>query len=310
MWDFIPNSLAEILTESKSISINEWCDKYGDSNRVVLQEYFTFLSEAQYIVQEIGNIVDIPKNQSIAYNVKNIIIELDFTEDAVLKNLYCQLSTFLCHSAELRITSQYNLSQLCHSLHVFCSTPIKNFVVFLKYNQETNDTELTKIMNQYLKINIIIVHGAPFNDKIELFNSSSIILFSTSEFDSRTSCGCIGIPEFSYKRYLDSEKKNSCLFGKISVLANGTIVNCPSMKSAYGNVVNDKLEDIIILESFKSFGLIDKDQISVCQICEFRRFCLDCRAFVKEPKDILSKPNKCNYDPYTATWKNQFDKEA
>lgn len=30
--------------------------------------------------------------------------------------------------------------------------------------------------------------------------------------------------------------------------------------------------------------------------------CTDCRAYVEDPEDILSKPLKCGYNPYTAEW--------
>ena len=47
---------------------------------------------------------------------------------------------------------------------------------------------------------------------------------------------------------------------------------------------------------------IKKDQISVCKDCEFRYVCTDCRAYTQNSGDQYSKPLKCNYDPYTATW--------
>ncbi len=30
--------------------------------------------------------------------------------------------------------------------------------------------------------------------------------------------------------------------------------------------------------------------------------CTDCRAYVEDPNDNLSKPLKCGYDPYTGKW--------
>jgi len=36
--------------------------------------------------------------------------------------------------------------------------------------------------------------------------------------------------------------------------------------------------------------------------CEFRYICTDCRVFIQEDTDILSKPLKCKYNPYEATW--------
>jgi len=51
-------------------------------------------------------------------------------------------------------------------------------------------------------------------------------------------------------------------------------------------------------------GSITKDQVAVCRDCEFRYVCTDCRAYTQDADDPYSKPAKCTYDPYTATWAN------
>jgi hypothetical protein len=55
---------------------------------------------------------------------------------------------------------------------------------------------------------------------------------------------------------------------------------------------------------FRSAWHIKKDMIKKCRDCEFRYACTDCRAYLEDPQDILSKPLKCGYDPYTGTWDN------
>jgi len=43
----------------------------------------------------------------------------------------------------------------------------------------------------------------------------------------------------------------------------------------------------------------------VCQDCEFRHICTDCRAFIKDSNNIYSQPAKCGYNPYIAKWQNE-----
>ena len=50
---------------------------------------------------------------------------------------------------------------------------------------------------------------------------------------------------------------------------------------------------------------IRKDNIDVCQNCEYRYICTDCRAFIKDPNNIFSHPLKCTYNPYIAKWKDE-----
>jgi SPASM domain peptide maturase of grasp-with-spasm system len=86
---------------------------------------------------------------------------------------------------------------------------------------------------------------------------------------------------------------------------NGYIKNCPSMEKHYGHIDDIKLEDVVKSDEFQKLWHIKKDDIKVCQDCEFRHMCMDCRAFIKDPNDIYSQPAKCHYNPYIAKWKGQ-----
>ena len=74
------------------------------------------------------------------------------------------------------------------------------------------------------------------------------------------------------------------------------------MKDSFGNIRNTKLEDAYSQEKFKKYWNITKDKIKVCKDCEFRYICTDCRAYLADSKDNLSKPLKCGYNPYIGEW--------
>jgi len=123
--------------------------------------------------------------------------------------------------------------------------------------------------------------------------------------ESEECCGIISPTSFTVnlKSFRESISANSCLFKKVGIDQHGNIKNCPSMKTAFGNVKNiSQLSSIIRGQKFQKNWKITKDQISVCKDCEFRHVCSDCRAYLEEPENSLSKPLKCNYHPYTASW--------
>ena len=74
------------------------------------------------------------------------------------------------------------------------------------------------------------------------------------------------------------------------------------MLESFGNIGQSTLKEVIDNPEFRKMWGITKDQISICKDCEFRYVCSDCRAFLQKPEDKFSKPLKCGYDPYTATW--------
>jgi SPASM domain peptide maturase of grasp-with-spasm system len=76
------------------------------------------------------------------------------------------------------------------------------------------------------------------------------------------------------------------------------------MKTSYGHIENTLLADVVENESFRKIWSVSKDAIKVCQDCEFRYICQDCRAYTNDENDPYSKPLKCKYNPYTGLWEN------
>jgi len=77
------------------------------------------------------------------------------------------------------------------------------------------------------------------------------------------------------------------------------------MKHHYGHISDTTLAEAIEKPGFKDCWFIKKDDIDVCQDCELRHICTDCRAFIKDPNNIYSQPAKCGYNPYIAKWQHE-----
>lgn len=83
---------------------------------------------------------------------------------------------------------------------------------------------------------------------------------------------------------------------------NGDIKICPAMPSSYGNINTDSIGDIISKTEFQRWWKIKKDNIKICQDCEYRYICSDCRINNFDDEKTFNKPVKCSYDPYEAVW--------
>ena len=130
------------------------------------------------------------------------------------------------------------------------------------------------------------------------------IILINQKIVSNVHCGLINSEYFSIniKTFTEAQKHNTCLNRKISIDLDGEIKNCPSMNKSYGNIKDINLMEAIEKPGFKDLWYIHKDQVEVCKDCEFRYICTDCRAYIQNPDNIYSKPAKCGYNPYTATW--------
>jgi SPASM domain peptide maturase of grasp-with-spasm system len=131
------------------------------------------------------------------------------------------------------------------------------------------------------------------------------IIYVQQAITSNTHCGNISSLYFVFNNFrsiIEAHQHNTCLNKKISIDVDGAIKNCPTLADSYGNVKDTLLYDVLLRNEIQQLWSVSKDQVLVCQDCEYRMVCTDCRAIVSEPGNILSKPLKCTYDPYQMVW--------
>jgi SPASM domain peptide maturase of grasp-with-spasm system len=108
----------------------------------------------------------------------------------------------------------------------------------------------------------------------------------------------------STSHFFQSQSFNTCLYKKLYISNYGEIKNCPYAES-YGNIDILSVQQIQLLSKNSAFTKhwnVIKDKIQICQDCELRHFCTDCRYFIKDKNDIYSQPANCGYNPYLAKW--------
>lgn len=97
---------------------------------------------------------------------------------------------------------------------------------------------------------------------------------------------------------------NPCWAGKAVVTETGDVLPCVFARDlAVGNVQESSLEAIVSGEELRNLWRINKDSVDVCNNCEFRYACTDCRVLAKaETGNILAKSPRCSYDPLSGRW--------
>lgn len=241
---------------------------------------------------ELENYFDFPST------ITNAIL---YYNNETLHALY-QLESLLCYHLEI-VFLEITLEELR-----LISDLLRNFsfesVNLIIGKSEITQIELEEILQENFVISVIFHFASEQNKVIEISSlQNSKIIYTKSEFISKR-CGAVQLDYFSLNRtaFLESLHHNSCLNRKISIDAEGNIKNCPSMTESFGNIKDTTLAEAIEKPGFKKYWDINKDKIHVCKDCEFRYICTDCRAYVEDPADILSKPLKCGYNPYTGEW--------
>lgn len=301
----IPIPLAEFLESTKNSNTLQDINLFSDEDKETVQEYLEFLekNELGFWTDEPERFPDLNMQWKSPEHINNSIIEMERLDYGDLKKITTALANLLCKFVEIRFYKIVNLDKLAFFVEHCSESVIRSITVFLPFTAGLNVKDVEKLSIKYPRIALFVLHSAKGKKTLENFKHPKIKILSRV-IDNRNHCGIVDAKLFSIKIpvFTESLKFNSCLNRKLSIDIDGNIKNCPSMQNIFGNIKTDDIEKITKSLDFQKSWNINKDLITTCKDCEYRRVCTDCRAYIEDPEDNYSKPLKCGYDPYTNKW--------
>ena len=298
----------EIITTHKGKSVDEIKVLYNNNYDEIIQEYFDFLCQNEYVfyTDTPDRFPELDLSWEEPTPLTNAII--DISEKSPLldyEDIITQMGALGCEHIQIRSFSERALSFFENVLNTIGTKRIISVELIIKFHITITEEKLLNLYEQFPRLFSIIVHSAPSSKIVNILSQGmGHIKFIIEEISSSSHCGIISSDYFNIniKSFTEAYHYNSCLNKKISIDVNGNIKNCPSMQKSYGSVKDSTLLDALNHPEFKNVWFINKDQIETCKSCEFRYICTDCRAYIEKPNDIYSKPLKCGYNPNTTKW--------
>lgn len=300
---FIPNIMFELINECKNNNVQKIYEKYK-GQEIILDEYFDFLIKNDIgffgAKKDLETLQNISLEWDFPSRISNAIIDVDSYTKYEITDILKQLNTLSCFHVQIRSYFPTRIKWVQKIIETSKLLSIRTIEFVIPFSN--NCYKMFCEMDEGLKRKFLII----FYDCKDNIVETSNVQISNKKFDLN-SCGVIKTQYFSatMNHFTESQNHNTCLNRKISIDVNGEIKNCPSMQKSYGNIKDTTLEEALNKQGFKDVWNIKKDDIKVCQDCEFRHICTDCRAFIDNPNDIYSRPAKCNYNPYQAKWKGE-----
>lgn len=306
---FVPNSMIDFLKQSNKKPITVIINETYQNEKDTANEYINWLLENNLclISKDAHYYTDSLKSKikwDIPYAISNCIIEINNENMASLSKLASLIEDFYIPHLEIRSWSIISQTELKDIIEIIQKTSINSLTIFLPYNKDINQRILNKTLQRKTVLNELIFFNAPKTKKYFTLQRTTAIKY-IKDVLSNCSCGVTNSKYFFVNNdfYQESRSYNSCLNKKIAIDVHGNIKNCPSMKQSFGNIYEGTtIEMVTQNENFKKLWSITKNQIAICKTCEFRDICMDCRAYLQNPNDILSKPLKCGYNPKTGVW--------
>lgn len=306
---FIPNFFYDIFIMDNIIPFEKLTEKYSEFENFIeeFNKVIETLLRKEYLfyTNEPTNFSPISPQKVFPSIITNAIIDIEHKISFNIDLFIRQLTSLCCQAVSIRYFTSPKIEDLNLLLKKFHNSTIRSIEITLPmvdFLLEVNNIEFFVEEHPRCK-RIIIYNTEGINKKIEL--SYVKVIYTEFKMDKGNCCGYVSPHYFNATNYsyLESKNHNNCLHKKISVDSEGNIKNCPSMKTSWGKYDDiQSLDKVIKLPEFTSLWNVSKDQVKVCQDCEFRYICHDCRAFITNENDPLSKPLRCNYNPYDAVW--------
>jgi len=308
--ELFPLELNDLIIELSEKSIEDVINSYDIESQDFVKEYINILLEKEYgfISQK-----DWDKNfPPFSYEflnpneITNAFLEI---EDL---NVLNKIASSIADLGTEHVVIYYN-KILLHDEFIeidkqFKNTSVKSIQVFSLYSNDIDEPLLLSIDKFCSRIYSLVFYSCNI-DLPEIVDQYKFTVTITKENIKLNSCGKVDLKYFntSLPKVLEAINYNSCLHKKISIDKNGDIRNCPAMLESFGNIDNRSLLDALKHPNFKQYWSLTKNDIEVCNICEFRYICTDCRAFTERTHINLigldvSKPLKCGYNPNTGEW--------
>ena len=303
---FIPGGLYEILTEHRGKTVEEIQAFYEHEYDEEIGEYFKFLIDNElgfWCDEDPESFPDLDLAWDAPERITNALLDFDAGSDHNVPALLAQLDDLGCKALQVRFFAPCGPQELWRILDAARYGRLRSIELLFPYSEALPREEIERLCAEFPRVSQVQVHSAPGSWKGKAPSGASITL-SPQVVDSPACCGQVhpGLFAINLGHFTEAQKHNTCLNRKIAVDARGEIRNCPSLPRSYGNAAEVSLHSALAQRDFTALWSINKDQIEICKDCEFRYICTDCRAYIQNPADLYSKPSKCRYDPYTATW--------
>jgi SPASM domain peptide maturase of grasp-with-spasm system len=307
----------DLLNNMENIKVEILLEIIKDSeNKSKILEFFDYLisNEIIFFVENINLFPKLKVNWEYPSKIQNAIIDFD-KEVHDFNKIINELSVLGCQFLQLRFFSNiFTLNEINSLLKVTYNKSIEGIEIILKYENSLSDSSYIDFVETNPLISSLTIHSSvsnrvlPVNFKYKGNSEIPIernIKFISKNIDSSLHCGIITLSLLnvpSVSSYMESRLFNGCLNRKISIDTYGNIKNCPSMSESFGNIKENSLLIVYRNSKYREKWKINKDLINVCNECEFRYICSDCRAYIENPSDLYSKPLKCGYNPYSSEW--------
>jgi hypothetical protein len=178
-------------------------------------------------------------------------------------------------------------------------------LMICKYDPMDYDL-IVDLSTKTFKINAVFLYGSIKSETVK-YDFFKLYRYTQNVEEIREARQENHYPFFDFKllNYMESKFHNLYYNRKLFLMNDQVISDLISQKelfsveSFFKNVTNS-----IFLDQTKKWS-IKKSDVDVCNVCEFRRVCLDDRIFLKREDETYYSLSECIYNPFISKWSHE-----
>lgn len=255
----VPNIMCDILTDLNSDSVENVTQKYAPNSPELITNYLNIIKQKDLgcEVFSLGEFPNLSYDWVSPSHISIAVIEHSF-EHYNLNNVLAQLDDLLCKHLEFRLTlPSSNEFVLEKTLDFINGNVFKSVTLLIDY-QSIDLQKMELAFEKCKKIDLIVVHNAPFTIKSERYPRN--ILFtelSLEEMKAQTQGKYI----VNRSYFMESQHFSPYYNRKVCIDKLGNIKNSLTQDYDFGNVNQHSLKEVVFSKNFQTLWHAKPDRV-------------------------------------------------
>lgn len=234
------------------------------------------------------------------YNIGSLIFDILDIDKTRIKNLIKIISEIKVECLIFRFIKS-DISIIENVMNHFKDIPVRIIQIFTPVFKTFEIDFFEKLISENNRISIVVEYNSKNNIYKEINKGIHIKTKKNIILDEKK---IVNISDFDLNLdlYMESKLNNNFFNRRLYIDSKGNIFRYEFDNETFGNIDNFNFDDLFKNKNFKKYWKIKKDDIEICNNCEYRYMCVDGRIPIERKDKTFYFEKECSYNPYNGTW--------
>jgi SPASM domain peptide maturase of grasp-with-spasm system len=304
-FEYIPNSLFDMLTDFKDITFSDLLEKIDtEEEKKILVNYFEFLLEKEFVFFSKFNSNFFPKYSADfckPYNISCLVIDIDSNSIEELNRLKSEIinTKIECLVFRFFVADEFEIKRV---ISFFNDIPVRIIQLFVEDKIHIENSFFEDLIDLNSRLSVVLKYNAA-KGAIQDLRNGVLVETERNVISTRMKINDISDFDINMDLFMESHLYNNFFNKRAYINSNGDIYRYENDNLTFGNINSTSLLDSLKTEKFKEYWNINKDQVFICKDCEYKYMCVDNREpLYKNDLDLWVLEGDCNYNPSIGKW--------